>query len=68
MYFYRGHLSGELYSSDEFLDYEDLYCETCGDSDEYIGYAETKEEAWSLLLGGLDYERVKNFIDECFEE
>ena len=73
MYIYEGHMGG-LYSSDELLDYEDLYCETCGDSDTYIGCAETKEEAWNLLRddvdidgsGGWDYEYVKNFIDTSF--
>lgn len=73
MYIYEGHMGG-LYSSDELLDYEDLYCETCGDSDTYIGCAETKEEAWNLLRddvdidgsGGWDYEYVKNFIDASF--
>ena len=76
MYFYIGHLSGELYTSDEFLDYEDLYCEICGDSDICLGHAETKEEAWDLLKddvdidgsGGWNYEYVKRFIDSNFEE
>ena len=45
MHVYEGHLGG-LYTSDYVLDYEDLYCETCGDSDTYIGYADTKEDAW----------------------
>ena len=73
MYIYEAHMGG-LYSSDELLDYEDLYCETCGDSDTYIGCAETKEEAWNLLRddvdidgsGGWDYEYVKKFIDGSF--
>ena len=75
MYIYEGHMGG-LYSSDELKDYEDLYCETCGDSDTYIGYAETKEEAWNLLKddvnidgsGGWDYEYVRSFIEANFEE
>ena len=46
MYIYEGHMGG-LYTSDEPLDYEDLYCDQCGDSDWLIGYAETKEEAWN---------------------
>ena len=32
MYIYECHMGG-LYTSDEPLDYEDLYCEECGDSD-----------------------------------
>lgn len=75
MCIYEGHM-GWLYSSDELLDYEDLYCETCGDSDTYIGCAEAKEEAWNLLKdevdidgsGGWDYEYVKDFIEANFEK
>lgn len=44
MYIYQGHM-GSLYTSYYELDYDDLYCEQCGDSDWLIGYAETKEEA-----------------------
>ena len=75
MYIYEGHM-GSLYTSDEALDYEDLYCEQCGDSDWLIGYAETKEEAWDLLKsetdidgsGGWDYDYVKEFIEENWNE
>lgn len=48
MYIYEGHM-GSLYTSDTALDYEDLYCEQCGDSDWLIGYATTRAEAWELL-------------------
>lgn len=48
MYIYEGHL-GSLYTSDTPLDYDDLYCEQCGDSDWLIGYATTRAEAWELL-------------------
>ena len=48
MYIYEGHL-GSLYTSYDELDYKDLYCEQCGDSDWLIGYAATREEAWELL-------------------
>jgi len=42
-YYYENHLGG-YYSSEEELDYEDLYCETCCDSDWPLGYYETEEE------------------------
>ena len=75
MYIYESHMGG-LYTSDEPLDYEDLYCEECGDSDWLIGYAETREEAWNLLKsdtdidgsGGLDYDYVQKFINENWDE
>lgn len=48
MYIYESHMGG-LFVSDEVLSYEQTYCETCGDSDFLLGYAETREEAWELL-------------------
>ena len=48
MYIYESHM-GSLFVSDDILDYEQTYCETCGDSDFLLGYAETREEAWNLL-------------------
>lgn len=38
-YLYEGHMGG-MYTSDESLLYEDIYCEQCGDSDWEIGYFE----------------------------
>ena len=75
MYIYEGHLGG-LYTSEEPLEYEDLYCEECGDSDTLIGYAETKEEAWNVLKedtaingsGGWNYNYVKDFISRNWNE
>ncbi len=69
MYIYQSHMGG-LYTSDDVLDYEQTYCETCGDSDWLIGYAETREEAWDLLKddtnidgsGGWDYEYIQDFL------
>ena len=69
MYIYQSHMGG-LYTSDDELDYEQTYCETCGDSDWLIGYAETREETWDLLKddtnidgsGGWDYEYIQDFL------
>lgn len=69
MYIYESHIGG-LFVSDEILDYKQTYCETCGDSDYLLGYAETREEAWNLLKddtningsGGWDYEYVQEFL------
>lgn len=75
MYIYEGHL-GSLYVTDHKLDYEETYCGQCGDSDYLIGYAETKEEAWSILKditnindsGGWDYDYVQELIAENWEK
>lgn len=69
MYIYESHM-GCLFVSDEILDYKQTYCETCGDSDYLIGYAETREEAWNLLKddtdidgsGGWGYDYVQEFL------
>lgn len=76
MYIYFGHLTGNLYTSDEYLDFDDLYCEECGDSDSFVGYARTAKDAWNLLKdecdidgsGGYDTNYVKNFIKENWED
>ena len=75
MWIYEGHL-GSLYASDTYLDYDDLYCEQCGDSDLCIGYATNRAEAWNLLKddtdidgsGGWDYEYVQEFLDENWDK
>lgn len=75
MYIYEGHL-GSLYTSDRYLDYEELHCECCGDSDWLIGYAATKEEAWDLLKdetdingsGGWGYDYVMEFLNDNWED
>lgn len=75
MYIYESHLGG-LYTSDEYLDYDDLYCEQCGDSDWLIGYADTKREAWDLLTdyididgsGGYSHDHIQIFINTHWEE
>lgn len=69
MYIYESH-RGCLFVSDEILDYEQTYCEICGDSDFLIGYAETREEAWNLLKDdtdingsdGRNYDYVQEFL------
>ena len=75
MYIYESHMGG-LFVSDDELDYEQTYCETCGDSDWLIGYAETREEAWNLLKddtningsGGWDYDYVQEFLKNWEEQ
>lgn len=75
MYVYEGHL-GNLFTSEEPLDFEDLYCEECGDSDTFLGQASTREEAWDLLKddvdidgsGGWDKDYVQDFINSNWDE
>lgn len=61
---------GSLYVSDEVLDYEQLYCETCGDRDTLIGYADSREDAQRLLESYkdiFDESYIDEFIEEWFE-
>lgn len=45
VYIYECHLSGSLYKEFEELNYNELYCETCGDFDREVGVFETGKEA-----------------------
>lgn len=68
MYIYEGYMRS-LFVSDEVLDYEQLYCETCGDSDTLIGYADNREDAERLLESYkdiFDEAYIKKFLDEYF--
>lgn len=63
MYLYESHLGG-IYATDDEMDYDDLYCEECGDSDWPIGEAETAQEAYDLLCGDEtedDYDRYRGY-------
>lgn len=67
MYIYEGHL-GNLYVSNNKLNFNDLYCETCGDWDRLIGKAQTKEEAFNLFQKDeWNMEYIKDFINKYFK-
>lgn len=51
MYIYENHMGG-LYSSKEII--KNTYCSSCGDSDQLIGNAKTRKEAWNLLKSYTD--------------
>ena len=48
MEIYENHMGG-IYFSEEILDYEYLYCDQCGDSDWYLGHADTWEDVLNLI-------------------
>ena len=70
MYIYEDHMGG-LYTSDRKLDYKEIYCEQCGDTDWLLCCASTRQEAWNLLKGdndmdsllGYDYDYILSFIN-----
>lgn len=46
---YESHMGG-IYFDNEVLDYDDLYCEQCGDSDTHLGHVDTWEELETMLV------------------
>lgn len=48
VYLYESHVGG-LYINEECLNFENLYCEECGDSDNLLGSFETLKEFWDLV-------------------
>lgn len=66
MYVYENHLSGNLYTSECPLDYEDLYCEQCGDSDWEFGRYDIDsidELQEDMRNRGYNEEYIQEFID-----
>lgn len=45
---YENHLGG-IYFDEKVLDFDDLYCEECGDSDRHLGHADTWDDVIGLL-------------------
>lgn len=52
-YLYENHMGG-LYTSDYYIDPDELYCEQCGDSDWLLGEYETLNEFWNLIESECD--------------
>lgn len=53
VYLYESHVDG-LYINEDCLNFEDLYCEECGDSDNLLGSFETLKEFWDLVKDECD--------------
>lgn len=72
-YLYESHMGG-IYTDEDFLDFDDLYCETCGDSDYCMGSFNTLREFWELIRdecsinesGGICLDSVYPIIVEEF--
>ena len=50
MYIYEDHLNGNLYSTTYELSWKDLYCETCDDTDVFIG----EYDSWEDFIKSVD--------------
>lgn len=72
LYIYESHLGG-FYYTNEKQDYESLYCEQCGDYDNYLGKAEDAHDVVEILrsevelfgMGGYSMEYCTKFFNEC---
>lgn len=70
MFIYESHLGG-LFATRMAL--TDTYCDECGDSDTYVGYANTRAQAKAVLKGYGEasfYSKryIKDFIEENWEK
>lgn len=66
IYIYIGHL-GSLYYTDYKLDYDSLYCEQCGDSDQFVGTATCKEDVYKLFEGEININGSGGWEQDYFE-
>ena len=71
-YIYAGHMGG-LYTSTYEIDYDQLYCEQCGDSDQLVAEVNTVGDLLSAiyqLKTFFDYDTnyIAEFIKEDFDE
>ena len=74
MYFYDNHLGG-FYLLDYFKNYDELLCETCGDSDIYLGFYENATSFLSNFRDNIDVDGSGGYDLEytllqlsCFED
>lgn len=65
---YESHLGG-IYFNDTELDYKYLYCDQCGDSDSYLGHANTWEDVVDMVTDEYGWCRYsKGYLAELKEE
>jgi len=59
---------GNLFTTKEKLSFEDMYCEQCGDSDQLLGKANTKEEFLKLIdKEEWNEEYIQSFVKTHFD-
>ena len=68
LHLYESHLGGLSWSDEEY-EYEDLYCDSCGDSDSWEGKADNFCEALELLSKETWYEagHLMELVNEAYE-
>lgn len=74
MYLYESHLGG-LYTTEDIQSPDELYCETCADSDQELGEFETIHEFWDLISdkvsingsGGMNLQYILPLVNHIFD-
>lgn len=61
MFLYVSHMGG-LYLTKEEQETNDLYCDTCGDMDRYLGQVDTPEDVHKAIANS----QYKGFFDEHY--
>lgn len=64
---YESHLGG-IYFSEDVLDWDELYCDECGDSDTYLGYANTWKEVIPMLKWGWEEDDEFKYDDDYIND
>jgi hypothetical protein len=63
------HLGGGLYSCEEDeIDQIDIYCETCGDSDDYLGEFDNVDELKKYCKINFWYSYSDEYLENLFKE
>ena len=67
MFLYANHLDGNIFTSEVELTNEELYCETCEDYDEFLGEANSREEAKKIISeNNYEKEYIEEFLNSYF--
>ena len=65
----HNHLGGSLYSCEEDeIDQIDIYCETCGDSDDYLGEFDSVDELKKYCNKNSWYSYSDEYLENIFKE
>ena len=61
MFVYENHLGG-LYCTDYEKDWDDLYCEQCGDSDWFVGEFDSAKDVLAYMADDIDVDNSGGWI------
>ena len=68
MYIYESHETGDIFFTERYLEPEECYCETCGDSDRLAGSAENIGEAERAIRAFYMEDISDGFIEDTLKD